>query len=183
MRVLLTVLINDLAALPEPFVLVLDDYHLIEEETIHEGVAFLLEHAPRQLHLVVASCTHPPSPLSRLRGLKQLVELHQRHLRFTADEAASFLNQVMGLELSAEQVAMLEGRTEGWIAGLQMEALSMRDRDERRVADFIDSFSGSHRYVADSLAEQVLADQSERAQESLLRTLVLEGMCGPLCDP
>ena len=182
MRSILTALINEFAALPHDCLLVLDDYHLIQAEAIHEALAFLLDHTPPQLHLVIASRTDPPLPLSGLRGRGQLVELHQRHLRFTADEAAAFLNQVMGLDLSAEQVTALEGRTESWIVGLQMAALSLRGREEGRVADFIAAFSGSHRYVVDYLVEQVLVRQTERVQDFLLRTSVLNRMCGPLCD-
>ena len=178
--VIMTALINEFAALSDPFLLVLDDYHVIEADPIHEALTFLLEHAPPQLHLAIASRADPPLPLHRLRGRGQLAELHAGDLRFTGDEAAAFLNYVMGLDLSADQISALEGHTEGWIAGLQMAALSMRGRED--LEGFIAAFSGSHRYVVGYLVGEVLGGQSERVHDFLLRTSVLDRMCGPLCD-
>ncbi|MFN2156305.1 MAG: hypothetical protein ACK2UX_13800, partial [Anaerolineae bacterium] len=126
----LTGLLNQVAIVPDPFVLVLDDYHLIHTPAIHEGIAFLLEYLPPQMHLVMATRVDPPLPIPRLRGRGQLTELYQSDLRFTQEEAACFLNEAIGLDLSTEDVAALERRTEGWIAGLQMAAASMRRHDD-----------------------------------------------------
>ena len=180
MQALLTTLLNDLADLDADAVLVLDDYHLIESREIHEAMTFLLEHLPPRLHLVVCTRADPPLPLWRLRARGEMTELRAADLRFTAEEAATFLNQVMGLELSAENVAELEGRTEGWIAGLQMAALAMRDRAD--VSGFIAAFTGSNRYVLDYLAEEVLGRQPEERRTFLLRTSILDRICAPLCN-
>jgi LuxR family maltose regulon positive regulatory protein len=177
---LLTALINEIAEVPDPFVLVLDDYHAITAPPIHQIVAFLLEHTPPQVHLVIASRSDPPLPLSRLRGRNQLSELREADLRFTTEEAATFLNQVMELSLSAENIAALDARTEGWITGLQMAALSMQELDD--VSGFIAAFGGSHRYILDYLVEEVLQRQPEEIQAFLLHTSILERLCGPLCD-
>ncbi len=185
---ILTRLINQIAALHKDdrpdrrCVLVLDDYHMIVEETIHEALTYLLDHLPPQLHLVIASRADPPLPLSRLRGRHQLTELRTADLRFTPEEAATFLNQVMGLGLSEEDVAALEARTEGWIVGLQMAALSMQKKDKTHAADFVSAFTGSHRYVLDYLTDEVLVRQSQDTQTFMLRTAVLDHLCGPLCD-
>ncbi len=185
---ILTALINEITAIPKgdreghPHILVLDDYHVIEAQPIHDGLAFLLDHLPPQMHLVIASRSDPPLPLSRLRGRGQLTELRTADLRFTPDEAAAFLNQVMGLGLSAEDVAALEARTEGWIVGLQMAALSMRGRDAKRVAGFIAALTGSQRYILDYLTDEVLLQQPESVQTFLLRTSILDRLTGSLCD-
>jgi LuxR family maltose regulon positive regulatory protein len=185
---ILTGLINQIAALPEDdrpdrrYVLVLDDYHTILEKTIHEGLTFLLDHLPPQLHLVIASRADPPLPLSRLRGRHQLTELNETDLRFTPEEAGVFLKQVMGLELPQEHVTTLEARTEGWIVGLQMAALSMQRKDRTHAADFVSAFTGSHRYVLDYLTDEVLLHQSQDTQTFLMRTAILDRLCGPLCD-
>ncbi len=185
---ILTLLINQIAALREDdrpdrrYVLVLDDYHTIVEKTIHKGLTFLLDHLPPQLHLVIASRTDPSLPLSRLRGRDQLNELNTTDLRFTPDEASTFLNQVMGLRLSAQDVADLESHTEGWIVGLQMAALSMQKVDRTRAADFVSAFTGSHRYVLDYLTDEVLFHQSQDTQTFLMRTAILDRLCGPLCN-
>jgi LuxR family maltose regulon positive regulatory protein len=176
----LSTLINDVARTGEDFVLVLDDYHEIENPLIHEGVAFLLERMPAHLHLVIASRSAPPIPLARLRGQGKLVELTPVDLRFTPVEASAFLTGVMGLEVSPGAVAALERRTEGWIAGLQLAALSMRGRGD--VEAFVDSFSGDHRHIADFLVEEVLDRQPERLRTFLLNASVLQRMCGPLCE-
>src|SRR5215210_1489617 len=176
----LTTLLNELAYLPSDAVLVLDDYHLIESGAIHEALAFLIDHLPPQMHLIISTRADPSLPLSRLRARGQLNELRADDLRFTPEEAATFLNQVMGLELMAEDIAELEGRTEGWVAGLQMAALAMRKRAD--VAGFIASFTGSNRHVVDYLAEEVLVQQPEEVRTFLLQTSILDRMCGPLCD-
>ena len=176
----LTPLINEIAAIPDPFALVLDDYHLITAQAIHDALAFLLDHLPPQMHLIIATRADPPLPIARLRGRGQLTELRQTDLRFTPDEAAAFLNQVMGLGLSAEDVAALEARAEGWIAGLQMAAVSMQGQED--VAGFIRAFTGSDRYILDYLVEEVLQRQPESVQTFLLQTAILDRLTGPLCD-
>ena len=158
----------------------LDDYQFINSQAVHEAVAFLLEHCPRTFHLVIASRSDPPLPLARLRARGQTVELRAADLRFTEPEAAQFLNDVMGLHLDAGSVAALEERTEGWIAGLQMAALSMRDRED--VLGFIEGFSGTNRYILDYLLEEVLASQPPEIQRFLLYTSILERLTAPLCD-
>ena len=144
------------------------------------ALTFLLEHLPPQMHLVIATREDPPLPLARLRARGQLTELRAADLRFTPAEAAEFLNQVMGLNLSAEDIAALETRTEGWIAGLQLAALSMQGHQD--TTSFIKSFTGSHHFVLDYLVEEVLQQQSESVQTFLLRTSILDRLCGPLCD-
>ena len=185
----LTALINELTVAPQgdhqgrPYMLILDDYHLIEVQPIHQALTFLLDHLPPPsvgLHLVIASRTDPPLPLPRLRARDQLTELRAADLRFTPDETAAFLNQVMNLGLSANDVATLEARTEGWIAGLQLAALSMQGRAD--VSEFITSFTGSNRYVLDYLVEEVLRRQPEDVQRFLLHTSILDRMTGSLCD-
>jgi LuxR family maltose regulon positive regulatory protein len=176
----LTHLLNQFVEVPDPVVLVLDDYHLIETPAIHNALAFLLENLPPLMHLVIATRADPPLPIPRLRGRGQLIELYQSDLRFTSGEAAEFLNRAMGLDLSVEDVAALEKRTEGWIAGLQMAAVSARGRDD--VAGFVRAFTGSHRYVLDYLGEEVLGQQPEGAREFLLQTAILDRLTAPLCD-
>jgi len=176
----LTALVNELCSMPGDVVLVLDDYHLIESSAVHEGTAFLLDHLPPQMHLGIATRADPPLPLARWRSRGQMVEVRTDDLRFTPDEVAVFLNQVMRLDLSAENIAALEARTEGWIVGLQMAALSMRGRSD--ASHFIQAFSGTHRFILDYLAEEVLSRQPEDVQTFLLRTSILERLCGPLCD-
>ncbi|MEW6402168.1 MAG: LuxR C-terminal-related transcriptional regulator [Chloroflexota bacterium] len=177
---ILTSLVNDLYSASGEIILVLDDYQLISSQAVHEKVAFLLEHQPSTLHLVIATRSDPPLPLARLRARGQTVELRADDLRFTEFEAAQFLNDFMGLQLEAGLVVTLEERTEGWIAGLQMAALSMRDRED--VRGFIDGFSGTNRYILDYLLEEVLARESNEFQEFLLQTAILDRLCGPLCD-
>ena len=153
----LATLVNDLHATPNDVVLVLDDYHVIEARDVQDGMTFLLEHLPPQLHLVIASRADPALPLARLRGRGELVEIRGADLRFTPDEAAEYLNEAMGLTLTAEDVDALEGRTEGWIAALQLAALSMQGRDD--IAGFIAGFAGDDRYIVDYLVEEVLQRQ------------------------
>ena len=177
---ILTALLNEIAAIPDDFVLVLDDYHVIDSKPVDEALTFLLEHLPPQMHLVIATREDPHLPLARLRARGQLTELRAADLRFTPAEAAEFLNQMMGLNLSAEDIAALETRTEGWIAGLQLAALSMQGHQD--ATSFIKSFTGSHHFVLDYLVEEVLQQQSESVQTFLLRTSILDRLCGPLCD-
>ena len=163
------------------FTLVLDDYHVIDSKPVDtDALTFLLEHLPPQMHLVIATREDPNLPLARLRARGQLTELRAADLRFTPAEAAEFLNQVMGLNLSAEDIAVLETRTEGWIAGLQLAALSMRGRED--VHEFIKAFAGDNRYIVDYLVEEVLQRQSERVRSFLLQTSILDWLSGPLCD-
>jgi LuxR family maltose regulon positive regulatory protein len=175
----LTSLINELAAIPEGIILILDDYHMIQSSPVDEGLSFLLEHLPPQMHLVIATREDPQLPLARLRARGQLTELRGADLRFTSSEAAEFLNEVMGLDLSAENVAALENRTEGWIAGLQLAAISMQGHKD--ATSLIKSSTGSHRFVLDYLIEEVLNQQSEGVQTFLLQTAILERYTGSLC--
>jgi LuxR family maltose regulon positive regulatory protein len=177
---LLTALLNELAAVRREIIVVLDDYHLVEAQTVDQALAFLLEHLPPQMHLVIATREDPQLPLARLRARGQLTELRAADLRFTPAEAAEFLNRVMGLQLSDGDVAALEARTEGWIAGLQLAALSMRGAAD--AAGFIQSFTGSHHFVLDYLVEEVLGQQPADVQAFLLRTSILDRLCGGLCD-
>ena len=177
---MLTALLNDLGAIAGDIVLVLDDYHVIDARDVQDGMAFLLDHLPPRLHVVIASRADPALPLARLRARGELVEIRAAELRFTPDEAAAYLNEMMGLQLTARDVAALEGRTEGWIAALQLAALSMQGRDD--VAGFIAGFAGDDRYVVDYLAEEVLQRQPDRVQAFLLQTSILGRLSGPLCD-
>jgi len=198
---ILTALLNEMAVLPGQFLLVLDDYHVIDSPPVDQAVAFLLEHLPPRMHLVMATREDPQLPLARYRARDQLTELRAADLRFTPAEAADFLNLVMGLDLSAEDTAALEERTEGWIAGLQFAALALQGLDQQGMAwqaqaepgrlprsgrtdaaGFIRSFSGSHHFVLDYLLEEVLHQQPESLQAFLLRTSILDRLCGPLCE-
>jgi LuxR family maltose regulon positive regulatory protein len=180
MEAVLGALINELADLPGEVAVVLDDYHVIDSENVHWIVTFLLERLPEDAHLVISARVDPPMPLARLRARGQMMELHAADLRFTPEEAAAFLNDTMGLDISAGDIAALEGVTEGWIAALQLAALSMRERKD--ISDFIRSFSGGHRDIFDFLAEEVLERQSEPVQTFLLETSILDSLSGPLCD-
>jgi LuxR family maltose regulon positive regulatory protein len=176
----LAALLNDLGALPEELLLVLDDYHLIDAPDVHEGMAFLLEHQPPQLHVILATRADPPLPLPRMRARGQLSEVRATDLRFTVEESLAYLNSEMGLRLSEGDVAALDARTEGWIAALQLAALSMQGRDD--VSVFIAGFAGDDRYIVDFLGEEVLARQPADVREFLLCTSILERLTGPLCD-
>ncbi len=176
----LTALLNELITIPGDVALVLDDYHVLDARPVDEALAFLVEHLPPQLHLVIATREDPALPLARLRARGQLTELRAADLRFTPSEAADFLNQVMGLNLTTDDIAALETRTEGWIAGLQLAAISLQGRSD--AAGFIESFAGSHHFVLDYLVEEVLQRQPESIQSFLLRTSILDRLCGPLCD-
>ena len=177
----LTTLINEIAAITQEFALVLDDYHVVNTPSIDQALTFLLAHLPLQMHLVITTREDPNLPLARLRVRGQLTELRIADLRFTRDEAASFLRQMMGLDLSEQNIAALETRTEGWIAGLQMAALSMRGHQDD-AASFIQSFSGSHHFVLDYLVEEVLQQQSASVQKFMLQTAVLNQLTGSLCN-
>src|SRR5918997_1470781 len=176
----LTALLNDMNASPDGLVLVLDDYHVIDARVVDNALAFLLEHLPPRMHLVIATREDPQLPLARLRARGQLTELRAADLRFTPSEAAEFLEGVMELSLSAEDIAALETRTEGWIAGLQLAALSIRGRED--VSGFIRAFAGDNRYIVDYLVEEVLQRQPERIRSFLLQTSILDRLSGPLCD-
>ena len=177
---ILTSLLNEISTVPDDFVLVLDDYHVVDSGAVDDALAFVLEHLPPRMHLIISTREDPQLPLARLRARGQLGELRAADLRFTPSEAAEFLEGVMGLDLSAEDIAALEDRTEGWIAGLQLAALSMRGRED--VAGFIRAFAGDNRYVVDYLVEEVLQRQPERVRSFLLQTSILERLSGPLCD-
>ena len=175
----LPLLVNELAALAEPLVLVLDDYHAISNEALHDGVALLIERLPATVHLVISTRSDPALPLGRLRARAQLTEIRIGELRFNRDEAERFLNGVLGLELEAHDVARLQERTEGWVAGLQLAGLSLRGREDR--AAFIESFAGDDRQIVDYLGFEVLDDQSQTVRDFLLRTSILDRLSGPLC--
>ncbi len=184
---LLTALLNDIATFPDNFNLVLDDYHLIDSKSaaastsVNDALTFLVEHQPPHLHLIITTREDPNLPLARLRVRNQLTELRVADLRFTPIEAAEFLSQVMGLNLSLEDIAALEARTEGWIAGLQLAALSMQSRQD--VGGFIQAFAGDHRYVVDYLVEEVLKRQPEPIRNFLLRTAILDRLTGSPVRP
>ena len=183
---ILTTLINEIVAVSQgdhegrPYVLVLDDYQMIQEQSIHETLAFLLDHLPPQMHLVIATRIDPPLNIARLRVRGQMTELRADDLRFRPAEAAFFLNQVMDLGLSQEDVAALEARTEGWIAGLQVAAMAMQGRDD--LSGFVAAFTGSHRYILSYLVEEVLQRQPEDIHAFLLQTAILDRLSGSLCD-
>ncbi len=178
--IILASLINKLSSVPGPCALVLDDYQFISEPAVHEIVTYLLDHLPSSLHVVIATRADPPIRLGRLRAYGAMLELRTQDLRFTPGEAVEFLNAVMRLGLSAEEIDILEARTEGWVVGLQMAALSLKGREN--AGEFIRAFSGSHRYVLDYLVEEVLKRQPAHIQAFLLETSILEKLSGPLCD-
>ena len=179
MEPVLTALLNETSGAPDKLIVVLDDYHVIDASAIDDALTFLLEHLPSQMHVVMTTREDPQLPLARLRARDQLTELRAADLRFTPDEAATFLNQVMGLDLSVEDIDALETRTEGWIAGLQLAALSMQGHGD--VHGFVRAFAGDHRYIVDYLVEEVLQRQPESLRSFLLQTSILDRLCGPLC--
>ena len=176
----LTALLNEIAAVPTPFTLVLDDYHVVDNSVVDDALTFLLDYLPPQMHLVITTREDPPLPLTRLRARGQLTEIRAGDLRFTVDEAAAFLNLTMGLTLSVADVAALDARTEGWIAGLQLAALSMQGRGD--VHGFVQAFAGDNRYVVDYLVDEVLTGRPAPVRDFLLQTSILERLTGALCD-
>jgi LuxR family maltose regulon positive regulatory protein len=177
---LLNILINEIIEHETSFVLILDDFHSISAQPILEMLAFLLDHVPPQLHLLLITRIDPTLPLYRLRARDQLVEIRAEHLRFNEEEITSFLNEVMGLRMSADDIAAMHARTEGWIAGLQLAALSMQDCKD--IHGFVSAFTGSHHHIMDYLTGEVLKLQPERVRAFLLQTSILTSMCGSLCD-
>jgi LuxR family maltose regulon positive regulatory protein len=177
---ILMALLNEITTVSNDFLFILDDYHVIDSRSVDETLSFLVEHLPPQMHLVIATREDPHLPLARLRARGQLTELRAADLRFTPAEAVEFLNRMMGLNLSDGDVAALEARTEGWIAGLQLAALSMQGREDS--ARFIQAFTGSHRFVLDYLIEEVLECQPEHIRSFLLQTSILDRFCAPLCN-
>jgi LuxR family transcriptional regulator, maltose regulon positive regulatory protein len=182
MEAILTGLINALDALPTDCVLVLDDYHVIENDQIHRALTLLINHLPAQMHVFLTTRADPPLPLARWRARGQLNEIRTADLRFTPDEAVQFLRASMGLNLDADEVAVLEARTEGWVAGLQLAALALRAQDAAGVADFVATTAGNNRFVADYLVDEVLQRQSESVQDFLRQTSILEHLTASLCD-
>jgi LuxR family maltose regulon positive regulatory protein len=179
-ELVLTTVLNELAAAPNSVWLVLDDYHLVDSHDVDDGMVFLLEHLPPHVHVVISTRADPDLPLSRWRVRGELVEIRAAELRFTSEEAAAYLNEAAGLDLAAEDVAALEERTEGWIAALQLAALSLQGRDD--VAAFIARFAGNDRYIVDYLVEEVLQHQPDPVRGFLLNSAVLDRLTGPLCD-
>ena len=179
-EVVLTTLVNEIAVTPISFVLVLDDYHLIQTLPIHSQLDFLVEHQPPQMHLVIITREDPPLPLTRLRARGQMIEIRQKDLRFLPEECADFLQHVMGLDLTADDITTLERRTEGWIVGLQLAAISMQGHED--LSNFIEAFTGSSHYILDYLIEEVFEQQPTESQDFLLKTSILDRLTGPLCD-
>lgn len=177
---ILTALVNEITSIPNDFTLVLDDYHLTDSKSVDDALTFLIEHLPPQMHLIITTREDPSLPIPRLRARNQLTEIRAADLRFTPSEAAEFLNQVMELNLAANEVATLKTRTEGWIAGLQLAALSMKGQED--VHGVIEAFAGDHRYIVDYLVEEVLRRQPESIRNFLLETSILDRLNGSLCD-
>ena len=179
-EILVTGLINEIADIDHPFVVVLDDYHVITDSEIQQILLFLLENQPSQMHMVISSRADPPWPLARFRARGEIVEIRIQDLRFTLNEIAIFLNEIMGFTLSSKDLVALEKRTEGWIAGLQMVALALQNQQDK--ASYIQSFTGSHRYILDYLMEEVINSLPDNAREFLLKTSILDRFNGSLCD-
>jgi LuxR family maltose regulon positive regulatory protein len=179
-QTILTAVLNEITLITNKIVLVLDDYHLIDSQPVHDALIFLLENLPPQLHIVITTREDPPLQISRLRTRGQLNEFRAVHLRFSTAETDEFLNQIMGLGLSTQDITALEKRTEGWVAGLQLAAISMQGRTD--ISNFIQSFTGSHHFVIDYLVEEVLKHQPEHIRDFLLQTSILDRLTGPLCD-
>lgn len=177
---ILTAILNEITKIPSDFILVLDDYHLAEARVIDEALTFFIDHLPPQMHLVITTREDPSLPIPRLQARNQLTEIRSADLRFLPSEASEFLNQVMGFHLSAEDVAALETRTEGWITGLQLAALSIKGQGD--VHRFIQAFAGDHRYIVDYLVEEVLLHQPDAIRDFLLQTSILERLNESLCD-
>src|SRR6266498_4842084 len=181
--VLMTGVINDIANHSVPFLFVLDDYHVIESDWIHQAIGFLIEHQPLAMHLIITTRVDPPLPLAQLRVRGQLTEIKDRDLLFTETEVVEFLNDMMELDLSPQAVATIERRTEGWVAGLQMAAISAQGHKQGGdLEEFIEAFGGTNRFILDYLMEEVRNQQSPVIQDFLIETSILEQMCGSLCD-
>ena len=178
-RSALTTVINQASVSSNQFIIMLDDYHLITNTQIHEIMDFLLEHCPPQLHVFIATRADPPLSLARLRARNQLIEIREADLRFSHREAADFLRRSMGVEINFEQASDLADKTEGWIAGLQLAAISIRDEDAR--SDFISTFSGNNAFIADYLTQEILFNQPEDRRQFLLKSSILDRLTGPLC--
>jgi LuxR family maltose regulon positive regulatory protein len=178
--VIITSLLNEISIAHDHFILVLDDYHVINSEPVNEALAFMLEYIPMQMHLAIITREDPKLPLARLRAGNQLTELKSADLRFTRAEATAFLNQVMELNLAEDDISMLETRTEGWVAGLQLAGLSMQVQKD--ATGFIKSFTGWQHFILEYLFEEVLRHQPAEIREFLLSTSILDSMCGSLCD-
>jgi LuxR family maltose regulon positive regulatory protein len=177
---ILTYLINEAAEDLASFILVLDDYHVITEKSVHDAINYLIDHLPPQAQVVLSTRSDPPWSISRLRARGELVELRAKDLRFTRQEAHQFLGKVLGFDLKEDELKALELRTEGWIVGLQMAALSLQGQDD--ISGFVKAFTGSNRFILDYLMEEVLERQTPAIQGFLLRTSVLERMSASLCD-
>jgi len=177
---LTTTLVNELADLPEEFLLVLDDYHLITDKEIQQLISTLMQHAPPPLHLVIASRRDPPFPLARLRATQRLAEIRTNDLRFTPDEVQSYLKLCLGADISPEIVTVLAERTEGWAVGLRLACLSLRDQED--YAGFLEMFQGTQQYIMEYLVDEILSHQPQPVQRFLLCTSVLNRFCGPLGD-
>ncbi len=177
---ILSELINEITGVSDKLILVLDDYHLLESSSLHQGLNFLLDHMPPQLHLVIITREDPPLPLPQMRAKGEMIELRAKDMRFTAEESAQFLTQKMNLSLRPKEIVALEQRTEGWVAGLQMAALSLQDLED--TTGFIESFAGDDRYIVDYLIDEVLERQQKHIQEFLMQTAILQRLTAPLCD-
>ena len=179
-QLIATLLINDLSSLAETSIVILEDYHTVNSQSVHDFMTFLIDHLPLQLHLVIISRSDPPLPLARLRARGQLTEVRQDDLAMTEAETAEFLVGHMGLDLSPNQLHVLESRTEGWVAGLQLAMLSMRHT--KNIPEFIQAFSGGYEFIADYLTKEVLEQQNESTQNFLLQTSILKQFTAPLCE-
>ena len=179
-KALLNIIINEIAGHTTPFILVLDDFHTISAQPILEMITHLLDHMPPRMHLVLISRTDPPLPLSRLRIRNKLAEIRVDQLRFTREEIATYLNEALGFRLSSGDIAALKSRTEGWIAGVQLASIAMQGGKD--VHRFVSEFTGSHHYIMDYLAEEVLKRLPENVSSFLLQTSILGNMCGKLCE-
>ena len=177
---ILTTLINDISVFPDVFAIIIDDYHLIDSQAIHEALTFLIDHLPGNMHLIITTRVDPPLPLARLRAHNKLTEIRANDLRFTADEIESFLTRELGIDLTTEEVTVLETRTEGWIAGLQIAALSMQAHED--IPGFIRAFSGSHRHILGYLADEVINQRPKGTLNFLLQTSILDRLNGSLCN-
>ncbi|HSL45882.1 MAG TPA: LuxR C-terminal-related transcriptional regulator [Anaerolineales bacterium] len=177
---ILSSVLNDLASVDAQCIVVLEDYHVIHTNAIHEGITFLLDHLPSHKHIVITTRSDPALPLPRYRSREQMVEIRADDLRFSAEEVSSYMKEIAEIPLSESETTILEGRTEGWVAGLQMAALSLRSKADKE--QFIRSLGGTHRYILDYLLEEVLNNQPEAVQRFLMETAILDRLCAPLCD-